>query len=212
MPTRRTKQLLLNLPNGWGGKRKRAGRKPGPRSATPHRARPAHRENHPVHVTMRAAFRPLRHAFVFSTLRACIAAANRKNPLDFRIVHFSVQSDHLHLIVESTDKRTLSSGMRGLAVRIARTVNALVSRSGTFWGDRWHGRALTSPRATRNVLRYVLANFHLASQRPSSRRRGCSASGGGGWVYCRCTIGLSDWRPSCDSKLYASSDHIFWRV
>jgi hypothetical protein len=49
--------------------------------------------------------------------------------------------------------------MRGLAVRIARRVNALVLRRGRFWADRWHGRALTSPRATRRALAYVFGNF-----------------------------------------------------
>jgi hypothetical protein len=77
----------------------------------------------------------------------------------FRVVHFSVQADHLHLLVEADDKRALSAGMRGLAVRIARRVNGLVFRSGRFWADRWHGRPLTSPRATRSALAYVLGNF-----------------------------------------------------
>jgi hypothetical protein len=49
--------------------------------------------------------------------------------------------------------------MRGLAVRIARRVNGLVFRRGRFWADRWHGHVLTSPRATRHALAYVLGNF-----------------------------------------------------
>jgi hypothetical protein len=73
-------------------------------------------------------------------------------------VHFSVQWDHVHLIVEASDQRALSSGIRSLAIRIARYVNELVMR-GRLWADRWHGRALTSPRAVRNALAYVLANF-----------------------------------------------------
>jgi REP element-mobilizing transposase RayT len=164
----RTKQLELSFPPSWGGKRKRAGRKLGVRPATPHRARGDHRQAHPVHVTMRSTFRPLRHAFVFPTLRDAIAAANRRDSETFRIVHFSVQHDHLHLIVEAADKLALSSGMRGLAVRIARRVNSLVSRSGTFWGDRWHGRELASPRATRHVLRYVLTNFRKHNPRSTA--------------------------------------------
>jgi putative transposase len=155
----KTKQLALAFPNTWGGKRKGAGRKRGARGATAHRARAEHRAANPVHVTMRSAIRPLRHAFVFPTLRLAIAAANRRDLANFRIARFSVQFDHLHLIVEATDKTALSSGMRGLAVRIARRVNSLLSRGGSFWGDRWHGRELTSPRAVRHVLRYVLNNF-----------------------------------------------------
>src|SRR5215471_3454978 len=156
---RRSRQLALRFPNGWGGRRDGAGRKPGIRPKTPHRARPEHARSNPVHVTMRSAFRPLRSQFVFPTVRLAIAAANRGDGKRFRIVHFSVQTDHLHLLVEAADKMALSSGMRGLAIRIARAVNALVVRRGCVWADRWHGRSLQSPRATRNALKYVLGNF-----------------------------------------------------
>ncbi|HEY3592597.1 MAG TPA: hypothetical protein VGL13_01945 [Polyangiaceae bacterium] len=83
------------------------------------------------------------------------------------MVHFSVQLDHVHLIVEAHDKRTLSSGVRGLSISIARRVNGLVNRRGRVWADRWHGRALDSPRAVRNALGYVLANFR--KHRPASQ-------------------------------------------
>ena len=65
----------------------------------------------------------------------------------------------MHLIVEASDKRALSSGIRSVAIRIALYVNELVSRRGRVWADRWFGRELTSPRQVRNTLVYVLANF-----------------------------------------------------
>jgi REP element-mobilizing transposase RayT len=116
---------------------------------------------------MRARFRPLRTRFVFPTLQRALAEANHRHRHAFRVVHFSVQADHLHLLVEAADERALSVGMRGLAVRIARRVNRLVFRRGRFWADRWYGRALTSPRATRHALAYVLGNFrkHVPSAR-----------------------------------------------
>jgi REP element-mobilizing transposase RayT len=108
---------------------------------------------------MRSAFRPLRHAFVFRTITGAIAETNRNRSEQFRVVHFSVQADHLHLLVEASDKATLSSGMRGLTIRIARSVNRLVGRAGKVWADRWHGRELGSPREVRLAVAYVLANF-----------------------------------------------------
>lgn len=162
---RKPRQQHLPFANTWGGKREGAGRPPGSRPVTPHRARPEHAFRHPVHVTLRSAFRPLRTPFVFPTLKGAIAEANQRHQGAFRVVHFSVQADHLHLLVEAGDKRTLSAGMRGLAVRIARRVNGLVFRRGRFWADRWHGRALTSPRATRNALAYVLGNFRKHDRR-----------------------------------------------
>lgn len=152
------RQLALAIGNTWGGRRRGAGRKrQGVRAGTPHRARPSHEACNPVHVTLRARVASLRTPFVFPTVRGAISAAGRALP-GFRVVEFSVQGNHLHLIVEAASKSCLSSGMRGLAIRIARRVNQLLFRRGRFWADRWHGRALTSPRAVRHAVLYVLHN------------------------------------------------------
>jgi REP element-mobilizing transposase RayT len=122
-----------------------------------------------VHVTLRAAFRPLRSQHVFPTVCLAIRGATEREPERFRIVHFSVQWDHVHLVVEARDERALSSGIRSVAIRVARYVNQLVIRRGRFWADRWHGRALTSPRAVRNVLVYVFGNFRKHALRSLPR-------------------------------------------
>jgi REP element-mobilizing transposase RayT len=112
-----------------------------------------------VHVTLRSVCRSLRTQFVFPTVRGAIHAANRAASEWFRVVHFSIQADHVHLIVEARDRASLVEGVRGLCIRLARRVNQLIGRRGRFFADRWHGRALESPRAVRNALVYVLANF-----------------------------------------------------
>jgi putative transposase len=168
MPSRprRSQQLSLAVPKTWGGRRPGAGRKRvGGRPLTPHRTRPPHSRSYPVHVTVRALFRPLRSQHVLPTIRIAIAGTNRRAPEHFRITEFSVQYDHIHLLVEAVDRRELSRGMSSVAIRIARSVNALVDRRGRFWADRWHGRELTSPRRVRTALVYVLANFRKHSQR-----------------------------------------------
>jgi hypothetical protein len=103
---------------------------------------------------------------VFPTVCLAIRDATRRKPNEFRVVHFSVQWDHVHLIVEAVDKPALSAGVRSVAIRIARAVNALVSRRGRFWADRWHGRELVTPGQVRNALVYVLANFRKHSRSP----------------------------------------------
>lgn len=123
-----------------------------------HRVREAHRAEHPLHVVLRSSFQPLRSQFVFPTLRAALARATRRRP-DFRVVHFSVQLDHLHLIVEATTKTALARGMQGLAIRIAKQVNALLGRHGKIWADRFFSRELSSPRTVHHAIRYVLGNF-----------------------------------------------------
>jgi len=152
-------QLALSFPEPKrrGGARQGAGRKP--RAAhlrqTPHRTRPVHRRAYPVHVTLRAGLRVLRTQRV---ARALLDGLRDSNRGWFRVVHYSVQENHVHLIVEAEDTQTLASGVRGLMVRVARRVNRLLRRSGRFWADRWHGRDLEGPRQVRNALVYVLHN------------------------------------------------------
>jgi REP element-mobilizing transposase RayT len=154
------KQLCLVFPNSWGGRRAGAGRKSrSTRGNVRHQARPRHRAGEPVHVTLRSGFRPLRSAFVFPTVRGAIRDLNRRWRDQFRVVHFSVQSDHLHLIAEAVDRKALLGGVRGLSVSLARRVNQLVFRRGPVIADRWHGRALSTPRAVRHALVYLLGNF-----------------------------------------------------
>ena len=157
--TRRPVQLPLPLPGlaREPGAKKR-GRKPGKRGFVRHRMRGPHAAAHPVHVVLRSRFRPLRSQFVFATVRQALAAATRARP-GFRITQFSVQHDHLHLIVEASGKTELSRGMQGLAIRIARQVNRLLFRRGKLWADRFFSRALNSPRAVKHALGYVLNNF-----------------------------------------------------
>src|SRR3954466_10745592 len=112
----RTRQLPLLFPFTWGGARRGAGRKPGPRPNTPHAARPIHRAAEPVHVTLRARIAALRSRFVFPTVRLAIARAARRDPETFRVVHYSVQRDHVHLVLEAKDARALSSGVRSIAI------------------------------------------------------------------------------------------------
>jgi REP element-mobilizing transposase RayT len=154
-----TRQLALSFsePTRRGGARAGAGRKP--RAAylrhTPHRARPVHRTAHPVHVTLRAGVYSLRTQRLALTVLGALRESNREW---FRVVHYSIQDSHIHLIVEAEDTKSLASGVRGLMVRVARRVNRVLRRGGRFWADRWHGRALDGPRQVRNVLVYVLQN------------------------------------------------------
>ena len=141
-----------------GGKRRGAGRKSARfRGAVPHSARPEHKKAHPVHVTLRASRRlpSLRRQVVFLEIRRALGRTARSW---FRLVHFSVQTDHLHLLVEAADKSSLSRGLMGLSIRVARAVNRMLKRTGRVWDDRFHARALTSPLEVRRAIVYVLMN------------------------------------------------------
>ena len=154
---RRDLQLPLPMAPTWGGRRPGAGRKltAGRKRSVPHRVRPLHVATHPVHATLRAAaaVRCLRSGRVFPAVYRSLAAASHEG---FRIIHYSVQDDHLHLLVEAESRERLSGGLRGVAIRIARAVNRALGRRGAVFGDRYHIHALGTPREVRHGLVYVL--------------------------------------------------------
>jgi len=75
----------------------------------------------------------LRHERLFAVVRGAIAASSTAR---FAVIHFSVQSDHVHLIVEAYDKLALSRGTAGLKIRVARAINRALRRRGPVWPDR----------------------------------------------------------------------------
>ncbi|HZR83209.1 MAG TPA: hypothetical protein VFD92_19100 [Candidatus Binatia bacterium] len=85
----------------------------------------------------------------------------------FRVIHFSVQRNHIHVIAEADRADARSRGIRSLTIRLAVRLNRLFRRSGAIWGDRCHVRALSTPTEVRNAIANVLMNFrkhgeHLA--------------------------------------------------
>jgi len=142
-----------------GGPRVGAGRKPrGERAQVSHAKRESLGRYAPTHVTMRLVpgQRSLRDRGLLEHLLKVFANSNGR--FDCHIVHYSIQSSHVHLIVEAADERALSRGMKGLAVRMAMTLNRMWHRSGPLFVDRFHAEALVTPRQARNALLYVLNN------------------------------------------------------
>jgi REP element-mobilizing transposase RayT len=137
---------LLKRP--WGGRRSGAGRKPAPgRGYVPHRRRPAHDPRCPVHATLRvrAGLPSLRRDDVFGVTRAALATASHDR---FRVVHFSVQTDHVHLLLEGDGHIALQRGLQGLAIRVAKAVNRTLGRRGKLWADRYHACIVVPPGAS----------------------------------------------------------------
>ena len=171
MSHRRPAQLALPLKT-WGGQRANAGRKrrAGARSSVPHRPRAPHRAAHPVHATLRAreGLPPFREQALFRVIREGIRRASQSPTVGpaFRVVHFSVQRDHLHLIVEAHDGSVLARGMQGLGIRLARAINKLLDMRGSVFEGRFHSHELRTPREVRNALVYVLMNFKKHEQAP----------------------------------------------
>jgi REP-associated tyrosine transposase len=155
-------QLGLSARGGWGGYRAGAGRKRIPRDKrgyVPHIPRPKVTKSTPVHVTLRCVDRlpSLRRSTHQRLIERVFAGENRKG---FRLVHFSIQTNHLHLIAEGDDTRALSRGIQRVASLVARRLNRRFKRKGRFFRERFDGKVIRSPKQMRNALRYVLLNHH----------------------------------------------------
>jgi REP element-mobilizing transposase RayT len=118
-----------------------------------------------LHVTLRV--RPgvpsLRTVAVVREFRRSLAEACERG--DFRVNHYSLQGDHLHMILEADDARALANGMKSIGARLARAVNRACGRTGPVLDGRYHHRLLRTPREVRRALAYVLLDARHHRQR-----------------------------------------------
>jgi REP element-mobilizing transposase RayT len=130
-----------------------------------HRQREALAARFPVHVTVRRreGLPSCRSKGAYAALRAAFGAGCDR--FGFRLVHYSVQGNHLHFVAEAKDRQALSRGMQGLLIRVAKALNRTWRRAGSVFADRYHARVLRTPREVRNALRYVLGNARRHGQR-----------------------------------------------
>lgn len=155
---RRVAQLAFEF-RTWGGARKGAGRPPkGDKPGMPHVKRPALAARFPVHVTVRMLPHVwnLRSRRSFRVIDRSVGIAAER--FGMRLCGFSVQGNHLHLVIEASDARALSRGMKGLCVRLAKGLNRMMVRTGPVLADRYHAHVLRTPSETRNAVHYVRHN------------------------------------------------------
>jgi REP element-mobilizing transposase RayT len=191
---KRTSEQLELGRSRWGGRRPGAGRKPGPNPRLRHRSRAPFGRGLPCHVTlkMRKDVPSLRTVALVREVEQTFARGCERG--EFRVVHYSLQGDHAHLIVEAKDRYALGRGMKAIGARLARAVNRVFARSGPVLTERYHARVLRTPSEVRNALRYVLLNArrHAAKRgRTLSRALGIDPASSGRW--------FDGWRRSPDA-------------
>ncbi len=183
--------MELRLPT-WGGRRKGAGRKPtGEKAGVSHLRRPRFSKHHPVHVTMRTLPHVgyLRGQRRFRAIEAALRDAKQR--FDVRIIHFSVQGNHLHLLVEADDVTSLARAVQGLAIRLAKALNGVARRTGKVFADRYHSHVLKTRREVAGALRYILENFRHHLRAEEARRHPVDPCSSAAWL----TIGLTGGAP-----------------
>jgi REP element-mobilizing transposase RayT len=146
-----------------GGRRKGAGRKAarradGKRVHNTHAVREHFTASRPVHVTVRvrAGLPSLRGPVLAPVVLQALETSNER--AGFRLVHFSLQTTHWHLVCEADGPVALAAAMRALNGRIAKAINKQLGRTGSVIEDRYHLEVLRTPTQVRNAVRYVLRN------------------------------------------------------
>jgi REP element-mobilizing transposase RayT len=176
----------------WGGKRKGAGRKRvAARPQVAHRPRERVNARYPILVTTRVMsdVARLRTAEMYGAIREAVARATKwlyHDEEPFRIVHASVQGNHLHLLVEAASNAALTRGMKGFLVSCAKRLNAIAGRRGQVFADRFHSSSLATPRQVRNALAYLLGNWRKHGEARTGERIDPYSS----------AFALSDWASS----------------
>jgi REP element-mobilizing transposase RayT len=177
--TAKPKQGDLFLDRGRGGKRTGAGRPRAPgRRRNWVRVRAALSRHTPVHITLRTVkdVGRLRRRRAYHAIRRAVNKSWMRQ--NFRIVHISIQREHIHLICEANDKLALARGMQSFEISAAKQLNTAiaqdrgetVARRGVVFPERYHVEHLSNRRQVRNAIGYVLNNWrrhgeHLAGPR-----------------------------------------------
>lgn len=144
------KQLSLNLNKGrWGGRRSGTGRKRIHSKGVAHRARETVKTRTPLHINFKYRTQ-IRNKTCLQILKRAIINSRK---MGLRIIHFSLQHNHIHLIVEAENNEILTAGMRSLTITFAKGLN-----KGKVQLERYHLHVLKTLRETKNAIQYVLFN------------------------------------------------------
>lgn len=121
---------------GHGGWRPGSGRPRG-RTKVAHLARDPFDPRRPVMVTLKVmpGVPSLRKRGALKIIETAVAAASERD--DFRVRRHEVLADRLVLTVTASGLDALARGMQSISVRVARRVNTLNEREGTFFAERY---------------------------------------------------------------------------
>ncbi len=150
---------------GTGRGKRRRGRPRKPGSGEAHKKRAAFKASQPVHVTLRAVDRVgrLRTRGVYQAMQRALVVLFAHETC--RVVHLSIQHNHVHLLVEAENRLALARGMQALQISAAKHINAEIStgrsQTASWYAARTRGaRSATDPAAA------------SGSTLPAKRRRG----------------------------------------
>ncbi len=144
---------------GHGGSRKGAGAKKKKPGMQNHLPRPQFKSSWPLHINVKMVkeIPNLRTKHRFKLIKRAILKAREKK---LRIIHFCVQSNHLHLLVEASDKAELGKSMQSFCTSLAKLINNSCRRRGRVFVDRYHLHILRTSQEVKNAMKNIFQKLY----------------------------------------------------
>jgi REP element-mobilizing transposase RayT len=147
---RKHTQLSLTNPKG-------AGRKPMYDKGIRHTKRESIKKDTVLHLTLKIQKEKsgLKNKKILKILHSSIKKARI---LGLKIIHYTLEYDHVHLLVEASDKKILGKGMQSFGISFSKGINKFRLQKGAVFKTRYHFRKLNTFTEIKNALNYIMGN------------------------------------------------------
>lgn len=144
-----TQLTLINL--------KRAGRPAIHDKGIRHISRPKVFRPTPLHLTIkvRSNKADIQNKIILKSLHRAIIRARLKG---LKIIHYSLEYNHVHLLVEAKNNLVLHKGMQAFGITFSKAINKFKKVKGAVYKHRYHFRQISGHRDLKNVLNYIFHN------------------------------------------------------
>lgn len=144
-----TQPSLMNL--------KCAGRKAIHDRAIRHTERPKFKNARSLHLTIKVRENKADIKSI-KLLKALHHAIKRARLMKLKIIHYTLEYNHVHLLVEADTHHALHRGMQAFGISFSKAINKTKRLKGTVYKHRYHFRQICSSRELKNVLHYIFHN------------------------------------------------------
>lgn len=97
----------------------------------------------------------IKNKIILHMLKRAILNARRQG---LKVIHFSLEYDHVHLLIEADNNLTLGKGMKALGVTLAKRINKFRGLKGAVYKHRYHFRRVGSSAQLKKVMNYIFSN------------------------------------------------------
>lgn len=109
----------------------------------------------PLHLTVKLIRADIQNKSILKALRHAILRGRLQG---LKIIHYSLEHDHIHLYAESENNEVLSKAMKAFGVSLVKKMNRHFRAQGPCYKTRYHLRVLRSASEVKNVINYILKN------------------------------------------------------